>query len=68
MMDADYYRGQAARARRFARQLHSYPYIHRQLHDMARDYDEIVADLESGAIEVRHRDLMPQERRQPDYS
>lgn len=65
MMDADYYRGQAARARRFAKQLHSHPEIYRQLMDMATGYDEIVADLKSGAIEVRHPDLMPQRRRQP---
>ena len=66
MMDADYYRDQAARARRFAQQMHSHPEMHRQLLDMATDYEEIVADLKSGAIEVRHPDLMPQRRRRPE--
>jgi hypothetical protein len=32
------------------------------LQQMARDYDEIVEDLERGAIEIRHPELMPQER------
>ena len=65
MMDVDYYRDQAARARRFATQLDSHREIRRQLL-IATDYDEIVADLENGAIEVRHPDRMPQGRRQPE--
>jgi hypothetical protein len=65
MMDADYYREQAERARRFARHLSStHPEIQRQFLDMAQDYDEIVADLDTGAIEVRHAERMPQLRRQ----
>jgi hypothetical protein len=30
---------------------------------MARDYDDIVVDLEVGAIEIRHPELMPRLRR-----
>jgi hypothetical protein len=33
---------------------------------MARDYKDIAEDLESGAIEIRHPDLMPQSRRLQD--
>jgi len=29
---------------------------------MARDYDDIAEDLECGAIEMRHPELMPQRR------
>jgi hypothetical protein len=32
----------------------------RQLLRMARDFDDIVTDLENGAIDVRHPELMPQ--------
>ena len=32
------------------------------LQQMARDYAELAEDLESGAIEVRHPELMPQTR------
>jgi hypothetical protein len=30
---------------------------------MARDYEENADDLEAGAVEVRHPELMPQEQR-----
>jgi hypothetical protein len=33
------------------------------LHRVAHDYDDIAEDLEGGAIEVRHPELMPQRRR-----
>ena len=32
------------------------------LREMARDYDDIAEDLECGAIEMRHPELMPQRR------
>jgi hypothetical protein len=30
------------------------------LSEAARDFDEIAEDLESGAVEIRHPELMPQ--------
>jgi hypothetical protein len=32
------------------------------LHQVARDYDDIAEDLECGAIDIRHPELMPQRR------
>jgi hypothetical protein len=61
MEDAAYYRAQAARARRMARGQR--PDIEQALRQIADDYDDIAVDLESGAIEVRHPELMPQNRR-----
>jgi hypothetical protein len=62
MKDAAYYRECAAHARRLAEM--SYQGELRDfLRDMARDYDDVAEDLENGAIEVRHPDLMPQNDR-----
>ena len=33
------------------------------LEQVAQEYDDIVEDLETGAIEIRHPELMPQRRR-----
>lgn len=62
MMDADYYREQAARARRLAGAVADRE-MQEQLRRIAVDYDDIATDLENGAIEVRHPELMPQLRR-----
>jgi len=62
MQDATYYRDQADRARRLARQLHQRDAID-LLSQMARDYEDVATDLESGAIDIRHPDLMPQNRK-----
>ena len=62
MYEAAYYRGQAQRARRLARSI-SHSEVERPLELMARDFDDIVEDLESGAIEIRHAELMPQRQR-----
>ena len=62
MQRPDYYRAQAERARRLARSI-NHPDVIKQLQQMARDYDDIVDDLEVGAIEIRHPELMPQTRR-----
>jgi hypothetical protein len=61
MMDADYYRQQAARARRLADAIGNRE-MQEQLSRIAIDYDDIAADLERGAVEVRHPELMPQRR------
>jgi hypothetical protein len=61
MQDAAYYRAQAARARRMARGQRAD--IEDSLRQIAVDYDDIAEDLESGAIEFRHPELMPQNQR-----
>jgi hypothetical protein len=61
MHDAAYYRSQAERARRMARGQR--PDIEKSLQQVASDFDDIAEDLETGAIVVRHPELMPQNRR-----
>ena len=62
MMDADYYREKAEQARRLAGGIYNRE-IAQELRDMARDYDENADDLDAGAVEVPHPELMPQEPR-----
>jgi hypothetical protein len=61
MEHAAYYREQAGRARRLARGI-NHPEVTEQLLRMARDYDELAEDLERGAVEIRHPELLPQRR------
>jgi len=58
MQSAAYYREQAARARRLAR--NGRGDIYDMLLHLARDFDDIAEDLERDAIEVRHPERMPQ--------
>ena len=58
---APYYREQAARARRLAD--HATGEIHDTLRHLAQDFEDIAEDLEIGAIEIRHPELLPQRRR-----
>jgi hypothetical protein len=62
MHDPSYYRSQAARARRLAL-VPSDRETQDTLLQMAQDYLDIAVDLERGAIEIRHPELMPQTRR-----
>lgn len=62
MYDATYYRSHADRARRLARAIANGE-VQNQLERMAQDYDDIAIDLENGAIEIRHAELMPQNNR-----
>jgi hypothetical protein len=62
MYDPSYYRDQAKRARRLARAVTDGEAA-AVLSTAARDFDDIAEDLESGAIEIRHPELMPQTRR-----
>jgi hypothetical protein len=59
MREVRYYREEAARARRLANAI-NHPEARDALLKMAKDHDEIAADLETGAIEIRHPELMPQ--------
>jgi len=62
MYEPSYYREQAERAHRLAT-VPNDSETREALERMARDYEDIAEDLESGAIEIRHPDLMPQSRR-----
>ena len=62
MHHVSYYREQASRARRLARQLHQHD-ASNLLSQIAADYDDVAEDLENGAVEIRHSELMPQNRR-----
>jgi len=59
MKDAAFYRERAARVRWLAEIMYQQD-VCEILHDMAQDYDDIAEDLENGAIEIRHPELMPQ--------
>ena len=61
MHDPDYYRSQAERARRLAL-VPSDRGTQDTLLQMAQDYLDIAVDLERGAIEIRHPELMPQKQ------
>jgi hypothetical protein len=61
MHPASYYRDRAQHARRLASRVYQ-PDVLEVLHQVARDYDDIAEDLEAGAIEIRHPELMPQRR------
>jgi hypothetical protein len=64
MYEPSYYREQAERARRMG-----WRTIDREISDLldtvALDYDEIAEDLERGAIDIRHPELMPQSEHAP---
>jgi hypothetical protein len=62
MYKASYYREQAERALRLAT-VPTDRETQEALEQMARDFSDIAEDLESGAIEIRHPELMPQTRR-----
>ena len=55
------YREMAERARRLAGWAHE-PKVRETLQRAARDFDEIAEDIEVGAAEIRHRELMRQTR------
>lgn len=68
MESASYYREQADRARRIASIIHQ-PDAIKLLRQFAEDYDSVAEDLENGAVEVRHPELLPQNRarREPSH-
>ena len=55
-------RSEAVHARHIASRVYQ-PDLLEVLHRVAQDYDDIAEDLEHGAIEIRHPELMPQGRR-----
>jgi hypothetical protein len=54
-----YYREQAEHARRMARLMHQ-PDVTETLLRMAQDFEDVAYDLETGAVDVRHPELLPQ--------
>ena len=58
----DDFRGMAQRARRLAGMAHQSK-VTEILRRAAQDFDEIAEDIEAGAAEIRHRELMLQTRR-----
>jgi len=62
MHDAMYYRAKAAQARKLADMTHDGA-AREVLEGFAKDYDETAEDLEVGAIDIRHPDLLPQRRK-----
>ena len=59
MEQPSFYRAQAERARRVADTVEE-PQLQRNFRHLARDFEEIAEDLESGVAEPRHRELLPQ--------
>jgi hypothetical protein len=57
MHDAAYYREQAERARRLAR-VPTDRETQEAIERLAQDYSEIAEDLEGGAEEIRHPELL----------
>jgi hypothetical protein len=62
MHPPSYYREQAERARRMARLMHQ-PDIPETLLRMPQDFEDTAYDLETGAVDVRHPELLPQRSR-----
>ena len=62
MQESHYYRDEAARARRLARGATNRD-LESLLLGMAREYEDLAEDLENGAIQIRHAELLPQRRR-----
>ena len=61
MYEAKHYRDLAERSRRLSRQTHD-DQMSGALKEIAREFDELAEDLETGAVEIRHPELMPQSR------
>lgn len=59
MQSSKYYRDNAAKARRLMGGI-TPGKTSEMLEKLSRDYDDIAADLERGAVEIRHPCLMPQ--------
>jgi hypothetical protein len=62
MHPPEYYREQAAHARRLSKIVHQAE-LREKFERFANDYDDIAEDLENGAIEIRHPELLPQSKR-----
>jgi hypothetical protein len=62
MHDPGYYRARAERARRLARSITNGE-AEKLLLQMAQEYEDLAEDLERGAVEIRHPELLPQRER-----
>jgi hypothetical protein len=61
MHGPEYYREQAERARRLAVMAHQ-PELKETLTQAAQDFEDIADDIEMGAVEIRHPEMLPQRR------
>ena len=59
MHPPSYYREQAEHARRLASLAHQ-PEMMAMLQRMAEEFEDTAYDLETGAVDVRHPELLPQ--------
>jgi hypothetical protein len=59
MHSAKYYRDQAEKARRLSHDVAT-PAAGDVLEKLAEDYDDIADDLQDGAVDIRHPELMKQ--------
>ena len=62
MHPPEYYRQHAAHARTLA-DLTYQPELQDMLRRTAQDFEDIAEDIEIGAVEIRHGELLPQRRR-----
>ena len=62
MQQPQHYRSQAQTAQRLAEQINNAEAA-ASLLKMAQDYQDIAEDLENGAVEIRHAERMPQNKR-----
>lgn len=65
MHPANYYRKQAAHAQTLA-DMSQEGAVHEVLVRLVQDYGDIAEDLETGAIDIRHPELLPQKNRKID--
>jgi hypothetical protein len=59
MQDPGYYRREAEHARRLLKLVHQAELVE-MLTGVIREYDDLAEDLESGAVEIRHPESLPQ--------
>jgi hypothetical protein len=59
MVDVSYYRDRANHLRHLADMTWQHD-LEMSLRSLARDYDETAEDLEAGASEIRHPELVPE--------
>jgi hypothetical protein len=62
LKDASYFRSRAEQTRGLSRQILQLD-VRKTLVDLAQEYDELADDLERGALDLRHPELLPQRMR-----
>jgi len=62
MHSAEYYRKRAEHARKLA-DMSLEGAVRETLERMVQDYEDVAEDLETGAVEIRHPEMLPQRNR-----